>query len=59
MYVIDSATGNLLWQNKKMPSGSPGIVWLGAMDGQFYAFDAKSSAMLWSYDTASHNSGGQ
>lgn len=34
------------------PVSSPGLVWLGAMDGQVRAFDANTGQVLWSYNTA-------
>ncbi len=31
---------------------TPGLVWIGAMDGQMRAFDSATGQILWSYDTA-------
>jgi polyvinyl alcohol dehydrogenase (cytochrome) len=38
--------------NMNAISSTPGIVWVGAMDGQVYAFDAANGKTLWLYDTA-------
>lgn len=32
-------------------SSSPGVVWLGAQDGKFRAYHARTGKILWSYDT--------
>jgi len=32
-------------------SSTPGVVWLGAEDGKFRAYDAKTGQILWTYDT--------
>lgn len=31
---------------------TPGLLWLGAMDGQMRAFDSANGSILWSYNTA-------
>jgi polyvinyl alcohol dehydrogenase (cytochrome) len=31
---------------------TPGLLWLGAMDGQMRALDSTSGKVLWSYNTA-------
>ncbi|MFD9702892.1 PQQ-binding-like beta-propeller repeat protein [Lentzea sp. NPDC059081] len=32
-------------------SSSPGVVWLGAGDGKFRAYDARTGRIIWTYDT--------
>jgi polyvinyl alcohol dehydrogenase (cytochrome) len=38
--------------NMTTVSSSPGLVWIGAMDGQAYAFDATTGQVRWHFNTA-------
>ncbi|GAB2831105.1 outer membrane protein assembly factor BamB family protein [Lentzea nigeriaca] len=38
-------------------SSTPGVVWLGAQDGKFRAYDAKTGKILWTYDTVQDTQG--
>ena len=38
--------------NMSAVSSTPGLVWLGAMDGQAYAFDAATGQVRWHYNSA-------
>ena len=38
--------------NMSSVSSTPGLVWIGAMDGQAYAFDAADGQLRWHFNTA-------
>ncbi len=49
---VDQASKDCWSGYMAAPVSSPGLVWLGAMDGQIRAFDSASGRVLWSYQTA-------
>ena len=65
LYCVESATGKIKWQHsypcakapkffdggsRSTPTIANGIVYLCSHEGDFYALDAKSGAILWSQD---------
>ncbi|MBS0377159.1 MAG: PQQ-binding-like beta-propeller repeat protein [Proteobacteria bacterium] len=66
LYALNAGTGRLVWSaeateycrrgtcagNAAAALAIPGVVFAGAVDGMLRAFDSRSGAVLWEYDTA-------
>lgn len=51
-YRTDNAPGACIAANSGAPAAMPGVVFAGATDGWFRAYEAGSGKVLWKFDTA-------